>query len=382
MPALAHRLTLRPELWVQRVRGPRTSCAELLDSVPTPPPRTPDPASDPRGRPPEARRLRGARRRSGCSPRSSSAGPSSPRSQRPFALVLVLGARARRASRSSRRRSRSSASALLEGDEVDARGRDSRAKHAVERARAAARRSRPALALVDGRRTRAALRLGAGERRALDRVCGRERWGGVRASATSHVRARDRFGMLRLRASASTRRTPLRVYPRAGGAALACARRRETQVFAGNQRRARARARASSSPTCGRSPSATALRRINWRASARRGELWVNEQHPERNADVVLFLDTLRRGAPRRRRARSTPAVRAAAALAERYLAGATASAWSASAARSAGSCRGRARRSSTASSTRCSTRRSSSATRGRTIDVAPARGRCRRRRS
>ena len=34
------------------------------------------------------------------------------------------------------------------------------------------------------------------------------------------------------------------------------------------------------------------IRRVNWRASARRGELWVNEYHPERNADVVVFLDT------------------------------------------------------------------------------------------
>ena len=34
------------------------------------------------------------------------------------------------------------------------------------------------------------------------------------------------------------------------------------------------------------------VRRVNWRATARRGALHVNEQHPERNADVVLFLDT------------------------------------------------------------------------------------------
>ena len=34
------------------------------------------------------------------------------------------------------------------------------------------------------------------------------------------------------------------------------------------------------------------VRRVNWRASARRGELWVNEYRPERNADVVVFLDT------------------------------------------------------------------------------------------
>jgi uncharacterized protein (DUF58 family) len=34
------------------------------------------------------------------------------------------------------------------------------------------------------------------------------------------------------------------------------------------------------------------LRSVNWRASARRGSLVVNERHPERNADVVLFLDS------------------------------------------------------------------------------------------
>jgi MoxR-like ATPase len=36
IPALAHRLTLRPELWVQRVRG-EDVVAEALESVPTPP---------------------------------------------------------------------------------------------------------------------------------------------------------------------------------------------------------------------------------------------------------------------------------------------------------------------------------------------------------
>ena len=34
-------------------------------------------------------------------------------------------------------------------------------------------------------------------------------------------------------------------------------------------------------------------RRINWRASARRGHPWVNERHPERNSDVVLVVDPL-----------------------------------------------------------------------------------------
>ena len=36
IPALAHRLTLRPELWVQRIRG-EDIVAEALDTVPTPP---------------------------------------------------------------------------------------------------------------------------------------------------------------------------------------------------------------------------------------------------------------------------------------------------------------------------------------------------------
>ena len=39
VPALAHRLTLRPELWVQRVSG-EDVVREALDSVPTPRPRT------------------------------------------------------------------------------------------------------------------------------------------------------------------------------------------------------------------------------------------------------------------------------------------------------------------------------------------------------
>ena len=58
-----------------------------------------------------------------------------------------------------------------------------------------------------------------------------------------------------------------------------------------------------------------------WRASARRGALWVNEFHAERNADVILFLDSF---ADARRGGTGTldEAIRAAASLAERYLAG------------------------------------------------------------
>ena len=62
------------------------------------------------------------------------------------------------------------------------------------------------------------------------------------------------------------------------------------------------------------------VRRVNWRVSARRGELFVNESHPERNADVVLFLDTM---AEAGRAGESTldRTVRAALAISELYLA-------------------------------------------------------------
>src|SRR5439155_1333429 len=61
------------------------------------------------------------------------------------------------------------------------------------------------------------------------------------------------------------------------------------------------------------------LRHINWRASARRGQLWVNERHPERNTDVVIFLDTF---AEARRGSTGTLdlALRAAATLTARYV--------------------------------------------------------------
>jgi uncharacterized protein (DUF58 family) len=61
------------------------------------------------------------------------------------------------------------------------------------------------------------------------------------------------------------------------------------------------------------------LRSVNWRASARRDELVVNQRHPERNADVVLFLDSFT-DAGGDGRGILGRAVRAAATLAELYL--------------------------------------------------------------
>ena len=62
------------------------------------------------------------------------------------------------------------------------------------------------------------------------------------------------------------------------------------------------------------------VRSINWRASARKQGLVVNERHPERNTDVVLFVDSF---VDVQGRDRSTleDAVRAGSSLATRYLA-------------------------------------------------------------
>jgi uncharacterized protein (DUF58 family) len=59
------------------------------------------------------------------------------------------------------------------------------------------------------------------------------------------------------------------------------------------------------------------LRRVNWRVSARRGTLHTNLHHPERNADVVVFLDSFAESP-----VSLDLAVRAASALATAYLDG------------------------------------------------------------
>jgi uncharacterized protein (DUF58 family) len=60
--------------------------------------------------------------------------------------------------------------------------------------------------------------------------------------------------------------------------------------------------------------------RVNWRVSARRGATYVNDQHPERNAEAVLLLDTFADD-PQHGSATLDRAVRAACSLATALLA-------------------------------------------------------------
>ena len=161
-----------------------------------------------------------------------------------------------------------------------------------------------------------AVQLAAGEEQALsfDLTC--ERWGAFHVGHVV-VRARDAVGLFFYEA-VSERTSPLRVYPRPERL-QGVLRPYETQVFAGNQV---ARATGDGIEFADIRPFAPGdrVRRVNWRASARRGDLVVNELHPERNTDVVLFLDSFSEA---RGESEGTLdlTVRAAAALAEKYLA-------------------------------------------------------------
>ncbi|HEY1563722.1 MAG TPA: DUF58 domain-containing protein [Gaiellaceae bacterium] len=142
-----------------------------------------------------------------------------------------------------------------------------------------------------------------------------ERWGAF-AVGPVLFRARDMLGLRSWEGEAGEAQ-PLRVYPREE-TLHSLVPPLETQVFAGNQV-SRSRGEGIEFADLREWQPGDRVRRVNWRATALRGSLWVNEQYPERNTDVVLFLDTF---AEVRAHGRSTNdrAVRAAATLAHGYL--------------------------------------------------------------
>ena len=161
-----------------------------------------------------------------------------------------------------------------------------------------------------------ALTLQAGETRTLGLTLRCERWG---AYSDARVRLR-RYDRLRLVADEQEIELgkPLRVYAEKEPL-RAVASPQETEASVGDEV---SRAKGEGIELAELRPFVAGddLRRINWRATARTGELVVNQLHPERNTAVVLLLDVLSdvagpRGAPLDR------CVQAAAALADRYLA-------------------------------------------------------------
>jgi uncharacterized protein (DUF58 family) len=172
----------------------------------------------------------------------------------------------------------------------------------------------PGLEVVDGTNP-VAVQLRAGERRDLELVARATHFGG-HVLGPVYLRASDGLGFLRWEAAAVTR-PQLRVYPRE-----AVLRRvleaRDTEVFAGNTV-ARVKSEGIEFADLRRWSPGDPAKRINWRASARRTELQVNESHPERNSDVILFLDSF---AEARHGAEGTLdlAMRATATLADGYV--------------------------------------------------------------
>jgi uncharacterized protein (DUF58 family) len=229
----------------------------------------------------------------------------------PFALSAALGLLLARPPRIDAE-VELGAERLLEGDELDVRV-TLVADVGAERVEVLLQLPRE-LALLDGLNP-VQLRLADGERRELTyRVrCGR--WGAFRLGRV-YLRGHDWFGFFR-REGVLDRRVALKIYPSEENVRNLL-RPLETQVFSGNHV---ARQKGEGIEFADLRPFVPGdrIRHVNWRASARRGELWINEHHAERNADVVILLDSF---AEARRGDRSTldPALRAAGTLAARYL--------------------------------------------------------------
>jgi uncharacterized protein (DUF58 family) len=163
--------------------------------------------------------------------------------------------------------------------------------------------------------TRIVVRVPAGSTRELPLELTGERWGAFRLGELV-VRARDRLGLLAYETRLPPS-LPLRVYP-TPERLRALVRPFETQARSGNQV---SRRKGDGVEFADIRPFVPGdrMRRINWAATARRQALQVNDAHPERNGDVVLFLDSFAQAA-RGTTGTLDLAVRAAAALAREYL--------------------------------------------------------------
>ncbi len=130
--------------------------------------------------------------------------------------------------------------------------------------------------------------LGPGEQPELELPLRCTHWGAYLVGDLL-LRVQDRFGLLAFEQALDMRR-PLKVYPR-GETLEKLLRPLETQTFTGTQT---PRTRGEGIEFADLRPFVPGdrVRRVNWRATARRGEPWVNVTHPERNTDVIVFLDT------------------------------------------------------------------------------------------
>ena len=161
-----------------------------------------------------------------------------------------------------------------------------------------------------------AVHLPAGASERFEFTLDARRWGAWELGAVT-FRIHDRFGLARFEGRAQEG-VELRVYPQLERLRRLVAPLR-TQPFAGSQI-ARAKGEGIEFADIRPFQFGDQVRRVNWRASARRGALLLTESNPERTSDVILLLDGY---ADVRRAGEGTlePLVRAAASLALAHLA-------------------------------------------------------------
>jgi uncharacterized protein (DUF58 family) len=155
-----------------------------------------------------------------------------------------------------------------------------------------------------------------GERRDIPFELDVARWG-VHSAGPAIVRARDRLGAFALEGPLG-RSCELRAYPSVGRVHRLIGALRTRPVLGSQVSRERGEGiEFADLRPLGRGDR---VRHINWRATSRRRVPYVNVQHPEHSADVVLFLDTFAE-AEHAEEGTLDAAVHAAAALASAYLA-------------------------------------------------------------
>jgi uncharacterized protein (DUF58 family) len=161
-----------------------------------------------------------------------------------------------------------------------------------------------------------ALWLGSRERRDVRFELDVGRWG-LHGAGPVLVRARDSLGVLTLEGRIG-RACVLRAYPNAGRLRSHVVPVRTRPVL-GSQV-ARERGEGIEFADLRPLQPGDRVRHINWRATSRRRVPFINVQHPEQSADVVLFLDTFAE-AEHAGQGTLDAAVKAASALAGAYLA-------------------------------------------------------------
>lgn len=141
---------------------------------------------------------------------------------------------------------------------------------------------------IGGRPRHDAIAVAPGRPRHLEIRLVSSRWGVYRLGPFGAV-ARDATGFFAYEASRNEQLT-LRVFPREESLARAI-RPAETQLYSGDEVSTR-KAEGIEFAGVREFEPGDQVRRINWHVSTRLQKLHINELHPERNADVIVFLDS------------------------------------------------------------------------------------------